>query len=282
MSNALLSIYKPVGVSSFKVLSDVKKAFGTKKVGHMGTLDPLAEGVLPVAVGKYTKLIPLIKLSPKTYWVKIFFGLSSETLDAEGVDLDNLPRVELDFTESRIRACLDGFVGEILQVPPLYSALKVDGKRLYEYAREDAASDLKIRARRVEMFSYRDLQFEGQYLSFRLECGNGFYVRSLVRDLAEKLNVPAFMFGLVREKVGPFDLDTVSYGSDYNLLDLESVFEGISVYQISKADYQKISHGHSIAVDLQDQELLILKYEDLYVALATVDENEARILRLFI
>lgn len=282
MPNAIFSIFKPKGVSSFKVLSEVKKYFGTRKVGHMGTLDPLAEGILPVAVGKYTKLIPLINLSPKTYFVQIFFGISSETLDSEGVDLDNLPECELNFGILEVKKILDGMLGEFMQIPPLYSAIKVDGKRLYEYARSNQADALEIKSRKVELYSYSDLEISEQIVSFRVSCGNGFYVRSLVRDISEALDFPAFMCDLKRETVGPFNLDNVCLDTNFVSMQLEDLFDSAVVYELSDEEFKLVSNGNPIIVGESDHPRVIIKHQSQTVALGAVDNSQLKILRLFI
>jgi len=285
MPNSIFSIYKPVGISSFKVLSDVKKFFNTKKVGHMGTLDPLAEGILPVAVGKYTKLISQINLSPKVYFVSVFVGLNSETLDSEGVDLSNLPKIDCNLSLKEVATVLDGMLGSIDQVPPLYSALKVNGKRLYEYARSEGDNLPEIKSRKVDFFNYSDLNIDGQIIKFRLSVGNGFYVRSLVRDLASELGVDAFMLSLVREAVGPFNLQNVTEIDQIESLDLDTVLPDCLLYELDDQQFKNIENGNPLMVedcDFLPQSKLILKYNSQPVAFAEYDEGKISIIRLFI
>ena len=228
--NYIGCVWKPKGVSSFKMLSQIKKFFATKKVGHMGTLDVLAEGVLPFAVGQYTKLIPYIDLEPKIYDVDISVGVDSISLDAEYVDEDmfkqalafcnglDLKKEELDF---KLNDFIQNQIGRIEQLPPKFSALKVGGKRSYDLARK--GQDFELKARMVDCFG---ISFEsvkrselGIYvMKFTISCGNGYYVRSFVRDLGLFLGLPMYMSDLKRKKVGVFDqLKCLNFDDDVDI-----------------------------------------------------------------
>lgn len=253
------AIWKPKGVSSFKVLSEVKKEFGTRKVGHMGTLDPLASGILPVAVGKYTKLIPYVNLLPKVYEVEITFGVSSDTLDAEGVSSEKLEDLkgkdwEPEFSEYDILKVVGGMIGKVEQVPPVFSALKVDGVRAYKLARE--GSDVEMKARQVECFGIdllRVFKFEGLWKAcLRVTCGKGYYVRSLVRDLCDMLGVDGFMSELVRVQVGGFKKSSMEVKDWRQVLDVGGFVElnseqverfknGLEVWQ--EVDFEGVGIG---------------------------------------
>jgi len=250
--NAFVSLYKPKGVSSFKVLSSLKKALNTKKVGHMGTLDPLAEGILPVAVGKYTKLIPYVNLLPKKYEVEIFFGMNSETLDSEGVDLDALPKLDSHLDLESLQKAVEAFVGRIDQVPPKYSAIKINGQRAYKLARENNIEVEQIKSRPVELFSVSNFRLQDQTLSFTLECGSGFYVRSLVRDIGIKLDLPCFMLSLKRTQVGAFNLDNASRETDYKYLDLDSVIKDVNILKVNFEQAELICNGMPLELSLAD------------------------------
>ena len=250
--NMFLSLYKPKGISSFKVLSALKKTLKTKKVGHMGTLDPLAEGVLPVAVGKYTKLIPYVDLLPKQYLVEIFFGVDSETLDSEGVNLEALPELQVNYSLEELQLVVESFLGEIQQVPPKFSAIKIDGKRAYKLARENNLDESQIKSRLVELFSVSNFKLEKQILSFTLECGSGFYVRSLVRDIGIKLDLPCFMFSLKRSKVGAFSLENACNGDIISPLNLDSVIPKVSKLEVEEIQSNLIKNGMPLEIQLAD------------------------------
>jgi len=247
-----VSLYKPKGISSFKVLSALKKALNTKKVGHMGTLDPLAEGVLPVAVGKYTKLIPYVDLLPKQYIVEIFFGLDSETLDSEGVNLEALPEINLGYSLEEIQFVVESFLGSFQQVPPKFSAIKIDGKRAYKLARENNLEESQIKPRSVELFSVSNFKLKKQILSFTLECGSGFYVRSLVRDIGSKLDLPCFMFSLKRTKVGAFSLENASEPATISSLNLDSVILNVMKLKVNDKQSDLLKDGMPLEIELAD------------------------------
>lgn len=248
MKGGFVSIYKPLGVSSFKALSGVKKFFDTRKVGHMGTLDPLAEGVLPVAVDEATKLIQYVEKEPKEYVVEIYFGQNSETLDREGLDLDNLEVIDQSFSEEDFLNALVGFVGKIEQVPPKYSAVKIDGKRAYDLARAD--EEFEISKRKVELFSFELVEFNWPMVKLKIKCGSGFYVRSLVRDLCQVLSVPGFMYSLVRTQVGPFNLDNSSDVDSLSTVDESQILKNFVRTDLNESELELIRNGMPIASEL--------------------------------
>jgi len=277
-NNMFVSLYKPKGVSSFKVLSGLKKALNTSKVGHMGTLDPLAEGILPVAVGKYTKLIPYVNLLPKEYKVQVFFGLSTQTLDAEGVDLELLPEFDFDLSLTQIKSVIESFVGEIDQVPPKYSAIKIDGKRAYTLARNHQMDSLDIKARKVSLFSVSEFNLDGQILSFNLECGSGFYVRSLVRDIGEKLNVPCFMYSLERVRVGAFNLQNSSQLPEVSNLSLDQAIQNVVNLDVDSNQAKLIENGMPLDVNLDDGFYWVF-YDQKELAFCSVNNNILTVIR---
>ena len=201
--NGWLNINKPHGQTSAKVVSIVKKITKAKKVGHGGTLDPLASGVLPIAINKATKQVELMMDHKKTYKFCITFGEFRDTYDSEGkIELKN------DFIPSLedINNCLHRFIGYIEQIPPKYSALKLNGRRAYELARDNI--DFELKPRKVEI---KKLEFYGfknfNTTEFSVECGRGCYVRSLAVDIAKALKSLGYVSELIRTKVGDFDIE---------------------------------------------------------------------------
>ena len=189
------------------MVNAVRRVFATRSVGHMGTLDPAASGVLPMAVGKATRLIPYVEGEDKTYRAEICFGLATDTEDMQG---KILARQDVSaVSESDLRRVLPDFVGTIKQVPPMFSALKIDGKRLYQLAREGKEVD---RAPRTITITSLDLlsfakETDRAVALIRVRCSRGTYVRSLCRDIGAAMGVPACMGFLLRESSGPFHLD---------------------------------------------------------------------------
>jgi tRNA pseudouridine55 synthase len=199
----LLNLIKPPGLTSRDVVNRVQRIAGGAKVGHAGTLDPLATGVLIVCVGPATRLIEYVQRMPKRYRGTFLLGRTSDTEDIEGrvVEIESAPQP----TEDQIRTILPRFVGEIEQVPPAFSALKVQGRRAYALARSGQSVDLA--ARRIVIHELRLLHYDYPEFIIEIACGSGTYVRSLGRDLAQALGTGAVMSALVRTAIGGFRLD---------------------------------------------------------------------------
>lgn len=213
----LIIVDKPVGPTSHRVVSQVRRGTNIRKVGHAGTLDPRASGVLVLCLGPATRLSEFLSTTSKRYEAQIEFGSSTRTYDAEGEvtestgDAPSLAQVEL---------ALEKFRGEIEQVPPPYSAIKIKGRRAYEIAREGGTVDLK--ARKVEIHELEILSYEPPLLSLVVECSAGTYIRSLAHELGETVKTGAHLSGLRRVKAGPFTIDDA-----VSLAELEhSLFEG--------------------------------------------------------
>lgn len=198
---------KPVGLSSFKVVSRLRRSRNVKKVGHSGTLDPFASGVLVIGVGKeYTRQLDTIQALPKTYVATLTFGIETDTLDSFGEitkQEDEVSVTELDVTHALRR-----FLGEQEQMPPAFSAKKVDGKRAYELARK--GKEVELKPSLVTVYALEVLWFKkGTYPTccIEIKCSKGTYVRSLVRDIAKELGTVAYTKDLIRTAVGPYRLE---------------------------------------------------------------------------
>lgn len=203
--NGILVIDKPEGLTSFDVVDKVRRALHVKKVGHTGTLDPMATGVLPILLGSATKLSPFLMDSKKEYIATMLLGQSTDTLDITGTLTEQVDPAEIQITEAAVRAAMGKFTGEILQEPPMYSALKKDGKRLYDLARQGIT--LELEKRPVTIYELELLSFELPYLTFRAVTSKGTYIRSLIRDLGRELGVPAVMSALRRTMTGGFRIE---------------------------------------------------------------------------
>jgi tRNA pseudouridine55 synthase len=203
--DGFLNIAKPGGMTSFDVVARVKRALGEKRVGHAGTLDPDATGVLVVAVGQGTRLLPFLHTEPKVYRALCGFGRATTTEDASGETLEEADAAGLD--RSALEAILPRFLGEIDQVPPMVSALHHEGQRLYELARKGIT--VERAARKIFIHALELLDFApgpSATASLRVTCGGGTYIRTLCKDLGAALGLPAHMAALEREAVGPFAL----------------------------------------------------------------------------
>jgi tRNA pseudouridine55 synthase len=201
-SRGVLNLNKPSGPTSRDVVNQVARSLGRVRVGHAGTLDPLASGVLVVCVGSTTRLIDSIQRMPKTYRAVIRMGARSDTLDAQGrVEHVADPPIP---SEAEVRQAVSTQVGEILQVPPEYSALKVQGRRAHELARAGREVDLAPRSVRVDRIGL--VSYAWPLLELEIDCGGGTYIRSLARDLGEALGCGGFVEVLSRTRIGPFTL----------------------------------------------------------------------------
>lgn len=205
--NGILVVNKPKGMTSHQVVGKVRRILGIKKIGHAGTLDPDVDGVLPLCVGSATRIAEYMLDQSKAYIGEVTFGFSTDTQDASGTVLERLETVSLN--EEQVRRAFSQFHGEIEQIPPAYSAIKVGGKRAYDLARRGETVVLK--PRRVTIHSLEILAMELQQnhprVRFRVECSKGTYVRTLCRDIGQKLGVPAHMSALTRIRSGPFTLE---------------------------------------------------------------------------
>jgi len=256
MVSGILNVNKPPGPTSFQIVGMVRRRSGVKRVGHAGTLDPMASGILLVLLGQAVRVSEYLLDLPKVYRATVRLGVSTATYDAEGevVQEGDCSRVSrLDVEEA-----LGGFVGEIMQTPPAYSALKVAGQPAYRRARRGEVVDLK--ARKTHVYSIDLLRFEAAEIELDVECGRGTYIRSLAHDLGESLGCGAHLSALTRTRVGPFSIaDAVSRQEleagfadgawqerllplDYGLLHLPAVTLHIE-------DEKDIRHGQSVVLD---------------------------------
>ena len=207
---AALNINKPLGITSHDVVSRLRRIFGLKKIGHLGTLDPLAEGVLPVCLGQATRLIEYFHTG-KRYTAKVTLGRTTSTLDSEGQELSLIDCSGMDLSSERLDLIFGQFTGVILQQVPLYSAVHVGGKKLYELARQGKTADLPVRETTVEHIKLLDIterESAHPVLILDVKCGAGTYIRSLARDIGEALGCGAFLSGLTRTEHGLFSLES--------------------------------------------------------------------------
>jgi tRNA pseudouridine55 synthase len=201
--DGFIIVNKPSGATSFSMVALLRRLTGVRRVGHAGTLDPLASGVLPVAIGHATRLIEYLDDELKSYRATVRFGVTTDTYDAEGQVLATADASQV--SAEPIEAALAAFAGDIWQTPPLYSALKVAGKPLYRYAREGA--DVAVAARVVHVESIRLLDYSGEMAEIEVRCGKGTYIRSLAHDLGGELGCGAHLSALVRTSTGGFGMD---------------------------------------------------------------------------
>ena len=203
MAIGFLNVYKERGMTSHDVINRLRKISGIKQIGHGGTLDPMAEGVMAVAIGKATRLLQFLN-DDKTYLAQIRLGQTTDTDDVEGKTLTSTDDVS-HITREEVERVLSTFVGKQQQIPPVYSAIKKGGMKMYELARKGEAPD-ELEARAVEMYKVELLSFDLPHLSVRVACSKGTYIRSLARDVGRILGVGGCLSALLREQSGPFEV----------------------------------------------------------------------------
>ena len=248
MNSGIINVYKEAGYTSFDVVARLRGILKIKKIGHTGTLDPDATGVLPVCVGKATKLCDMLTDKDKVYECVMMLGVETDTYDLSGRILE---RNSVTASEDEIVAAINSFVGDIMQVPPMYSALKVNGKKLYELARE--GKEVERKARPVTIFSIDILNISLPEVSIRIHCSKGTYIRSLCHDVGEKLGCGCAMKSLIRTRVSMFDIADartldeieriVKAGNlDGIMLPVDQAFEGLETVFVIPAD-EAIKHA---------------------------------------
>ena len=201
--NGVLIVDKPRGITSFDAVAEVRRVLGERRVGHTGTLDPMATGVLPICVGEATKLVPFLMSGDKEYEAELRFGITTDSLDSTGIVTSETNAGHV--SRSDVERALPGFVGAIQQRPPMYSALRVGGQRLYELARRGV--EVERQPRLVVVHALELVAYQAPMATLRVRCSKGTYVRSLADDLGATLGVGAHLTALRRTRVGPFSIE---------------------------------------------------------------------------
>ena len=279
-----LNVYKPKGKTSHDVVAILRRVTKIKQIGHTGTLDPSAEGVLPICIGKATRLIEYLG-DDKAYIGTAQLGKSTTTYDIEG---EGVNFSDKNVTRKELEKALESFRGEIEQLPPIYSAIKVDGKKLYEYARE--GKDVEIKPRRVNIYKLEILNFDekNQTVELYIECSKGTYIRSIANDLGEKLGTYAHLSKLVRVKAGSFKLEN-SIKLE-NLDSAEKVEEHLETplkhleyptYELNQEEKEKISHGNPISINYSNGNV-VLTSNGCISAIAEIHNNLCKCKKVFL
>ena len=262
MNNRIFVTNKPLFISSNQFLGRIKRKYKVKKAGFSGTLDPFAKGCLIVAFGQYTKLFQFLKKTPKRYKATLFLGAYSETLDIEKISKIEIPQ---KFSFDEVQNVVESFKGKITQIPPKYSAKKIDGIRAYDLAR--AGKDVDIKKIEVEIFDIKITNYCHPFLSFEAEVSEGTYIRSLGRDIAEKLGVNGALTYLERLNEGKFVYDD------------EKALNPLEYLDVEKNDYlgdvQNLVLGRKLNIKdfkIQEKGKYIIEFEN-YFAIIEIDES---------
>lgn len=294
VKSGIIILNKPTNISSNCAVNKVKKILGVKKVGHLGTLDPLASGVLPITVGKATRLFDYFLNKNKTYSAIFTFGFETTTLDCEG-KIDKIVEF-FDVNLEKIRKVLINFVGKQSQMPPAFSAKKIDGQKAYELARK--GQEIKLNSKEIEIFSIsaeeidkkevekirtfflennKDKTFDKSKLNFNLSfkfeicCSSGTYIRSICRDVAKELGTVATMTSLSRISAGSFNLaDAISFEEikETSILKMDSYID-LPILRISKEQKENLLCGRSVSVECEDG-FYKLYFENILIGIITV------------
>lgn len=265
-----INLHKPEGVTSNDAVVKIKRALGYPKIGHAGTLDPLAAGILPIALGEATKLVQYMMDDDKSYLFTVTWGEARSTDDREGDVIATSPNRP---TPQEINAILPDFRGTIQQIPPAFSAIKVDGERAYALAR--AGEKVELKARPVDIYELDLVEFSDDTATFRCICGKGTYVRSLARDMAERLGTKGYVSRLIRESVGPFSLDG-AISLDFFLenpdkdrlesivLPVQTVLDDIPVLAVNDTEATRLKNGQKLTfIARPDVERLVKAGHDI-------------------
>ena len=301
----VINIYKPKGLTSHDVVGIIRKILKIKQVGHTGTLDPFAEGVLPICIGKATRLIDYFD-DGKEYLATVQFGSATDTYDLEG----NITKTsDKKATETEIKSALLKFKGEISQTPPMYSAIKINGKKLYEYAREGKTVQIEPRKITIYNIELKNFNENNQTADILVKCSKGTYIRSLANDLGENIGCFGHLTRLIRTQAGKFTLDTATelpvtldekssqeHSNKYSiqngaeniiLKSIKNPTEAMSlpIIEICTGEYHRVSNGNSIKTSdkkINSGDFLILVYNNHVVAVGQCEKDEIKVKKVLI
>lgn len=252
--DGVIIINKQKNFTSHDVVNVIRKKLNIKKVGHTGTLDPNATGVLPILVGKATKISKYLIEHDKTYIATIKLGEKTDTGDSEGQVIEE-KLVPTDLKKEDINNALQSFLGKQKQVPPIYSAIKINGKKLYEYARE--GKEVNLEAREIEIYKIQLLEYKNSKIKFEVECSKGTYIRTLCEDIAKKLGTVGYMEELQRTKVNNFKIgdsvlldDITLENVEENLIKTEEVFKEKDKIELDNKKLELFLNGVKLTYDL--------------------------------
>lgn len=276
--DGIIIINKPKDYTSHDVVAKVKRILNARKVGHTGTLDPNATGVLPLLINDGTKLSKYLIEHDKEYEVTLKLGIKTDTADIEGKVIEE-KNVE-NITIEKIQKVLKEFVGKQEQIPPMYSAIKVNGKKLYDYARN--GETVKIEPRKIEIYSIDFINFDNinNEITFKVACSKGTYIRSLCENIANKLNTIGYMKELNRTKVGKFEIeDAITIeeleNGQKNIITMQELLKDLPKIQLNENELEKFLNGVKIHKNKQDG-IYNIYVEDKYLGTGTIKDNTVK------
>lgn len=252
--NGVININKPKGFTSHDVVAKLRGILSMKKIGHTGTLDPDATGVLPICVGRATKTADMLTATEKEYVAKVVLGSETDTQDASGTVLKSAP---VNVTEEEIKETSSSFIGDIMQIPPMYSAIKQDGKKLYELARKGQVVERQPRPVTIFELEVMEINLSENWFTIRVKCSKGTYIRTLCQDIGEKLGCFAHMGELERTKSGKFSLEeaytleqvqeSMEKGDTSFLTPIDQIFSDMPTLVLSQRKAEKMCNGTQVS-----------------------------------
>lgn len=281
-----LNIYKPVGMTSHDVVAVLRRVTKIKQIGHTGTLDPFAEGVLPICVGKATRLIEYLQ-DDKEYLATVQFGASTNTFDLDG---EKTSVSDKKVTKSEVEEGLKAFSGEISQLPPIFSAIKVKGKKLYEYARKGEEVEIQPRKVVIENIELKVFDEENQRAQILIKCSKGTYIRSIANDLGQNLGCGGYLVKLIRTQAGSFRVeDSVQLDGievERNLINPTDILD-LPRIAVTESDLAKIKNGMPIEFspreDIKFGNFVILVYNNVEIcAVGVADNDKIKLKKVFL
>ena len=280
-----LNVYKPKGMTSHDVVGRLRRVTKIKQIGHTGTLDPFATGVLPICIGKSTRLIEYLE-DDKEYLATVQFGKNTDTYDLDG---EVVATFEKKVAEDDVRIALKSFEGEISQLPPIYSAIKVNGKKLYDYARAGQEVEIKPRIVFISKIELVEFNQENQEAKVLVACSRGTYIRSIAYDLGQNLGCGAYLSALERTKAGRFSVENTVNLEDLSEKDLvcKHLINPLDVLnyptqELSDSDRQRVSHGMSITNrGFNDSDIVFLLKSGKIYAIGKVEQDKVLVKKVF-
>ena len=288
--DGVINVNKPAGMTSHDVVSRLRRILNMKKIGHTGTLDPDATGVLPICIGKGTKLSDMLMSSEKQYRAELTLGISTDTQDSSG---EVIQRREVKADEAEIRRAVESFVGELEQIPPMYSAIKMDGKKLYELAREGKSVEREPRKITIFKIDIQNIDFEEKRIDMIVDCSKGTYIRTLCNDIGEALGCGGHMSALMRTRSGRFDikdtftLEEIEKGTadgDFSfVMSLEDVLAEYKKVILAERNAWRVRNGIKVSVAgcVEGEIYRIFDEQGAFLALAKQENGEFSMLRTF-
>lgn len=265
--NGILIVNKPSNYTSHDIVYKVKRITGMK-VGHTGTLDPMATGVLPLLIGKGTLCSKYLINHDKIYNVKLQLGIKTDTADSEGNIIEQKEVKEEKLSQNAVEKTLNDFIGKQEQIPPMYSAIKVNGKKLYEYAR--AGEEIERNKRKIEIFKIELISYKDDEIEYKVNCSKGTYIRTLCEDISEKLGTVGYMKSLRRTRVGEFSLEDTG-----KIFSIEDVMKNRPKYDLKEGEKNQFLNGASIKISLEDG-LLRVYFNNLFIGLGKVENGKLK------